>query len=526
MSKNRRGRRGNRGQAESASPVVGPSSHGGSYGGGGTGYDAVTHSTMRGAIIWPELNTSREITSYTRIEMMRKTRAITENIGFAGHLLSGSADLIGYLYPMANSLDTEWNDLANEAFDMQEIPEVFDASGKFGFYEGQLQLNIAAFRDGDVLPVLTETASGAARLAIYEAHQILQPNGDLEGQRWRDGVRINGFGRHEAYNLIDPDDRTKSRTILAANALYYAHFKKVGHVRPVSILSAAINNLQDMGEIVRDIKYGIKVRNQIPLTMETAAGSASYGGNVTNSVIAQVKKGQRGGIDANGAPTTENFNYEEIMTGGNIPQLPAGVSLKALIDAAPHPNQIALLGHLVRDTAWSIGLPPELMWDIASLRGANNRLLNSKLQRWIGQRLLRQENFCRRYWCYAIAKEMKAGRLRMPRDPKWWNPAMLPQGSLTADRGREGKLDMELVKSRLMSLQKFYAKEGLHWLTELRQLAEEKKQMDDLKLVIGDIVATKKNADKDEEEDEEPPSPDDDDEDDDDQKPKSKRRSK
>lgn len=465
----------------------------GTGGGAGNGYDAVSSSTMRGYIYWPQLDTRKEITAYTRTEIMRRARALAENVGLATHILEGLADLIGYLTPMAATGDREWNKIANSVFrEKQSVPEVFDASGKFGFWEYQLHLDVAAFRDGDILPVLTETSSGTARLATYEAHQIANPYGipsRVDG--WNDGVKVNRFLRHQAYNLVDPDDRARIRTVNAGDCIYYGHFKKIGHTRPVSILRHAINHLVDMAEIVRDVKYGIKVRNQIPLSLETALGSPNFSAGATQAIVSQVRSKSVSATDGEGNAATQSIEYEEVMQGGNIPRLGPGQSLKAIVDASPHPNQLALLDFMVRDISWGCGVAPEILWDINSLRGANNRLLNSKLQRWIGARLLRKRNFVRRYWVYAIAKELKAGRLPECRDPEWWKVTMLPQANITADRGREGKLDIELVANRMMSLQEFFAKDGKDWLGEIMQMAEEDSVLGSLGLAVADVARAK-----------------------------------
>lgn len=490
--RSRRRRKSTEIEAASAAPpgLLVPSLAATGYAGAGNGYDGVGASTMRGYIYWPQLDTRREITPQTRIEIMRRARALTENIGLATHIVEGLADLIGYLTPMAATTDREWNELATASFrDRQSIPEVFDASGKFSFWEYQLQLDIAAFRDGDILPVLTETSGGTARLATFEAHQIANPyDVPANSQEWRDGVKVNRFLRHQAYHLVDPEDRTRVRVVRAEDALYYGHFKKIGHTRPVSILRHAINHLIDLSEIVRDVKYGIKVRNQIPLTLETAAGSPGFGQGATSALVDHVRKTTVPVKNSDGTVTEQEIEYEAIMNGGNIPRLQPGQSLKAIIDSAPHPNQLQLLEFLVRDISWGCGVAPEILWDINSLRGANNRLLNAKLQRWIGARLLRKRNFVRRFYVYAIAKEMKAGRLRECRDPEWWKVAMLPQANITADRGREGKLDIELVANRLMSLEEFFAKDGKYWLGEIRQMAEENRQLGELGLAVADVA--------------------------------------
>ena len=514
MSRTRRSRR-SRATATDTSGIAAPSAavipQGTGFSGSGQGYDAVSASTMRGYVYWPQMDTRKEITAHTHTEICRRARALCENVGLAGHLIECMADLIGYLMPMGATLDKEWNELANANFlSKQTVPEVFDASGKFNFFEYQLKLDESAFRDGDVLPVLTETSSGSARIATYEAHQIANPYGTPQRvDGWMHGVKINRFGRHMRYSITDPDDKTALRTISAGDCIYYGHFKKIGHIRPVSILRAAINHLVDIGEIVRDVKYGIKVHNQIPLTLESALGT-NFQSNATQSIVGQVRsKSVPGAADACATPS--KIDYEEVMSGGNIPRLQPGQSLKALVSATPHPNQLALLDWMVRDISWGCGLPPEIVWNMDKLRGANNRLLNSKLQRWIGARLLRKKNFVRRFWVYHVAKEMKAGRLRECRDPEWWKVAMLPQESMTADKGREGKLNIDLVANRLMSLQEFFALSGKDWLTEIRQMAAENDQLKDLGLAVADIARAnaKRPPEQMDEMDEEDPAADD-----------------
>ena len=237
------------------------------------------------------------------------------------------------------------------------------------------------------------------------------------------------------------------------------------------------------------------MRNQIPLTVENQIGN-TFQNNATQGVVSHVRTASKPTTDGAGNATTTKVNYEEIMQGGNIPHLLPGQSLKALIDTQPHPNQMALLEWLVRDISWGCGLPPEIVWNMEKLRGANNRLLNSKLQRWIGARLLHKRNFVRRFWVYFVAKEMKAGRLPECQDPQWWKLAMLPQASMTADKGREGKLNIELVANQMMSLQTFFGLEGQHWLTEIQQISKEKKALGELGLVVGDIIKTKRTKKK------------------------------
>ena len=65
---------------------------------------------------------------------------------------------------------------------------------------------------------------------------------------------------------------------------------------------------------------------------------------------------------------------------------------------------------------------------------------------------------------------------------------MLPQENITADKGREGKLNIDLVANRLMSLQTFFALDGRHWLAELRQMSAENEELSALGLAVADVA--------------------------------------
>lgn len=54
-------------------------------------------------------------------------------------------------------------------------------------------------------------------------------------------------------------------------------------------------------------------------------------------------------------------------------------------------------------------------------------------------------------------------------------------------KGKVGRLNIELVKNQLRSLQTHYCEEGLDWQKELRQISKEKEFMKDLNLTLDDL---------------------------------------
>lgn len=491
----RRSRR-NRKQASAADPLQ-PTNYESarsllmSYG----GFEGSENTGRRGYLYWPTLDTQRELDTYTRSELLRKSRWLRANTGLPNRICGGLADLIGYLTPLAMSGDEGWNELAEEHWqDRMGSPAVADTSGKFNVNQMQIEIDKAAFGDGDILPVFTKSKSNSLQLALYEAHQIRNPDdaGD-EGSAWLDGVYLNKFGKHIGYGLIDPTRENGTQFIAAADSNYHGYFDAPGRNRPPTILKHGINHLHDISEILADTKLAIKVAAQIGMYLKTTSANATQHAGATalqtalrnEQATAPADQSQTTG---SGATTQKKLQFEDIFTQAGLTTLPTGIDIDTIQDTRPHPNQMALLEYLVRDIAWGVGVAPEILWNIEKLRGANNRLVNADLQRWIGCRLLRKRAWMRKTWSVWCAAEIKSGRLPEPTSGHYWDVEWIPQASITADKGREGKLNIDLVQNNLRSLATHFGEEGLHWLRQLRQISKERRMLRDLKLTVTDIL--------------------------------------
>jgi hypothetical protein len=378
--------------------------------------------------------------------------------------------------------DAHWEDRANEA-------GVIDTSGQFGIRAMQIELNKAAFGDGDILPVLVKGSTNGIAIANYQAHQICNPRG--ADATWVDGVKINKFRRHLAYGIRD--DNGDVKTISANDALYYSHPDDLGRIRPPTILSHAVNHMQDISEILADVKLTIKVAAQLGLYMENTSGNSS--GNEGPRALGSALRDERIPDGGTTGKTVEHKVEDLYRAQGGIANLPAGAKIGTIQDARPHPNQVALIEYLIRDISWGVGVSPDLLWNIKELGGANSRIANADLDRWISCRLLRLRTWLKRFRAIWISHEIEAGRLPEPAGAgDFWKATFLPQASLTADKGKVGKLNIELVRNKMRSLQTHYAEEGLDWQSELRQISDENEFMKDLNLVLDDLDKERRSA--------------------------------
>lgn len=455
-----------------------------------SGFDGANQSDRRGWIYWPTLDTKRELSSYSRTELLRKSRALRANFGLANRICSGLADLIGYVMPVSDSGDKKWDDLADGLWeDRAGEAGVIDASGSFGIRQMQIELNKAAFGDGDILPVLIKNSTGGIMLANYEAHQLANPaSAGYASAEWIDGVRINKFRRHLSYGL--KDDRGDITEVSARDALYYAFPDALGRIRPPTILSHAVNHMQDISEILADVKLTIKVAAQLGLYLKNDAANPGGHDGPRSLQSALRDETQTEGDGTTADPKIETKIEDIYRAAGGIANLPMGADIGVIQDTRPHPNMINMIEYLIRDISWGCGVSPDLLWSIKDLGGANSRIANADLDRWISCRLLKLRAWVKRFRAIWISNEIKAGRLPEPAgSAKFWQAVLLPQASLTADKGKVGRLNIELVKNHMRSLQTHFAEEGLDWQREIRQIAKERSYLRELDLALSDLPA-------------------------------------
>ena len=73
-----------------------------------------------------------------------------------------------------------------------------------------------------------------------------------------------------------------------------------------------------------------------------------------------------------------------------------------------------------------------------------------------------------------MACEMKAGRLPRCTDPEWWKVGWIGQPRLTVDRGRDGKLNIEMRRSGMFTLRRHYAEQFAEdWKPNIDDWSEE-----------------------------------------------------
>lgn len=438
---------------------------------GGGGFQAAGQDPARGYIYWPTTDTRRQITAWTRNEVARKIQFLYNHFGFIRRLVNGMATMLGYLTPQPTTSDEEWNELAFETFmSIAGSAMVWDMAGKFDFFGGQIQDNISIFRDADVLCVKTMSPGGRARMAYYESHQLANPPG--AGSDWLDGVQVYR-GRHIAYGIKDGDDPNQITVIEAWKCIYMTRFENRGQVRPLSILAAAVLNMQDVIETRGYNKHAIKSQSRFGTVIETDAvataptGTPGAPGSGANIAV-PIKK-------ADGATVT--LNMEAVYSGGTTPGLAPGQKMKVITDDRPSMNNQAFEEALLKDCCYTAGVSYERLCNLAGLTGPALRTLNSDEKRWVKLNHYDQSKRVHNQVIYTLALEMDAGRLRQPKllPGETWMQSFQYIGLAASDidGGRTAAATLTDLKSGQTTWLETWGAKGAYWKKPIKQAISE-----------------------------------------------------
>ena len=428
-----------------------------------SGYEAANSSPSRGYLYWPTDNSAQQLNNLTRFEIRRRVQWLYANFGFARRLVKGCAKLIGFLTPQPNTGDESWDDAVFDNF-MQRAgsTEIFDAAGKFDFFESQIIGNECAARDGFELQVLTETMTGGARSAFYEAHQL--SNGAHSEPYWRDGVRLSDQGKHLGYCLKDGLSGTKFTDFDAQDVIFNGTFESRNQVLPTSILAHCVCNMHDVVETRGYNKHAIKAQSRMGTVLERDKDSPDI---ALGSVFAN---GRVKATMAMPDGTTKEVAWDQVLSGAQTPQLPPGYKVKVITDDRPSANNMEFEKRLLDDCALGCDLPPGAIYDLAGFTGPAIRYTMAEIQRWVANKQWRQAKRCQRYYVYHVAKEIKAGRL--PQGPaNWWSKVeWIGQADMTIDAQRMANVStINLLNGLTTWMDEWGKANGVFWKRRIRQ---------------------------------------------------------
>jgi hypothetical protein len=448
-----------------------------------SGYFATQASPTRGELYWPTMDSRKVMDRWARRELLKMSRALAENCGFAGGPLQTLSELVGWLKPQARSKDEAWNEEAEARFEeVTGTASQFDAAGIDNFASSQIRATYQRGLDGDFGTVFAKSIYDTFQIHNYEGSQIGRAIFTNDKEGWYDGVKLDRHGRAVRYALMHPDGVRPDKVIDAASFHLHINRRFQNAVRGTPVLSASLTDLIDIVDVDGFTKHGIKVASLFAFTREGTNGPQAITSPLQSAQLPTPQALHPAGLvptTTATASTSTEFrpmgNFENAFSSGMVSSVP----LKAIHDERPGPNVQAFKDYLLRKSATSIGVPAPILFLIDEPGGVWTRYLMERAADWIlCQQIFHLLPYCRRVWNITIANEIQAGRLRKPSDPNWWRPSAtkwVGKRKLTVDIGREGNLQIALKNALMSTYAQWYDSLGNDhdWQDSFRQAGEE-----------------------------------------------------
>lgn len=396
-----------------------------------------------GRLYLTSLEPKREVTPWDRRTLLEAGRWSVNNHGMAARIVRGTARFaIGNgLVAQAQTKDHVWNHEAEMWFEDRygNVPWAFDAGGQFDFYTAQTALIESMLTDGEVFAQLVKSDGGTPMVRFVTADAV-RSDYRLD-DRITDGVRVDKNGRPIAYLFAGADGQPAP--VPADDVIHIFRPHRLGALRGVSWLGTAVNRFQAMREMFELEIGAVRLNQKVGITIESESAAIGLGSAIERTM-----------------PDGSKVKVEELLPGVGTLKLGKGEKAVAHEFNRPNANFQAFIEMLSRECAYSVGVSPEIIWNMAGLGGTASRQALIDADVFFGSiRLLLETRFCARFWRYAIWQAIKAGDLSYPGED-WHRCAWVGPQKLTVDNGRDGKLRLDLVRAGLLSRRQYFNELG------------------------------------------------------------------
>jgi len=440
-----------------------------------------TYTPTRSHIYSGIQDAERDINRSQRREVLRRVRYLWENspilAGIVESIVTYTVGAAG-VYPFAASSRKAWNRKADKAFwQWARNPYL---RGRMDFPGYQRVVMRAMALDGDVLTILTSGPSGRPRLAFVEAPRCTTPASERIEKDEPDGIRLDAYGRPVSYTVAKSEDiavlsgaTDDAAAFNSENWIVYPaesvvlHFLPLrpGQYRGISMFASAVTTVQDIHDLIKFEKQSVKYQATRVDIIETVSGELD-----PESVL-------RGGTDVltpSCEPEGYSQQYYEEIFGSEVKALRRGDKFTPYSPTRPTSTWSGFMDWLVGSVCLSVGLPPSVMAAYGRLSGSDTRRDLARAARVFRQWQSELAAQFQQIWNYVIGWEAEQGELQGTALPDDWRRVnwQYPK-PITVDYGREAQQDREDVRTGLLSLKDYYARQGIDWRSAVRQLYEE-----------------------------------------------------
>ncbi len=422
-------------------------------------YEAANPSNRRGRVPGAAPSDARkELTSAARRELVRKSRYLHKNSGFAREVVSDMAiySVGDGIKPQAQTSDPDWNRAAEEYF--ARWSQRADITGRFSFEQCQGLVCRGIDIDGEYFVVKVRDRFGRPRIQLLESHRI----GEAANRNDTvDGIGFDRFGAPTFYRVLQDDG--SHRDVRSGAVMHVFEPESASGARCAPTLQHSINHLLDEMELLALEKHAVKDNADIARVLKSESGEIDDG-----DFFVQTEAAAEDGSDP---------QIVQRIVGGKVVSIKSGESLESFESKRPSPVFTGFLEHLKRDSSAGI-LPYEFVLDSAKIGGAGVRLVVAKADRRFSHRkLILIQRFLKPTWGWVIGDAIDRGEL--PAIKGWNRVRFVTPRRITVDAGREAQQNRADVETGLKTLAEHYAEQGMDFDEQLEIRAQNARRIVD-----------------------------------------------
>jgi len=407
-------------------------------------------------------------TGYDRIELMKRSRDLAENVGLVRSILmkfaSHTAANVSYQARTSEpAVNTDVESFWSEWWDNCDISTR---------HTGSTLMQVAVMsmlRDGDFLFVLIRDNNGDLKLQGIEADRLGNPfqvytTSDLIG-----GIHIDQeTGAPTAYDIFARsigNAYTFQQKVSASQAFHLYDPLRIDQYRGISAFHTAINDAQDIYDIINFEKMSAKV---------------------ASSQSAIVLRNNNNASDLSDLTSDTNFDNQaiklETMESGKVSYLEPGETIQ-FPDGPNRPSGAFAEFHkiLLRNICLGVGIPYSFAVDPSAMSGPTARLEMQQAGRTFRryQKLL-DDKVLRPIKNIVIADAVARGLIENNAGSRTTKGIFNFGANVSIDLGRESASAISEFKTGLRTAADIYAERGQDFESAMRQRAIEAKLIKDL----------------------------------------------
>lgn len=437
-------------------------------------FTAASDSPTRTSTVGMPHDSRREITSRTRIELVKKSRWLNNNLGLFRRFTNGTSRYAvgsGIMHIPATS-DPDWNKLAEAYFDDWASNEIMcDVRARVTFWRMQKYLCRAMVRDGDAFVLKTPTSDqvmtdgrtvpGRPQLQWLEStmvgnKQFLSSVNGFDDEGYRDGILATPQSKVIRYKILQDSnpllfDQLNAITVPAESMRHLFDSERATSIRGLPWGYHGMNSALDILDLTSLEKVAAKLHSSMAAAIKRKGGDAGkgFGSNLrkVESVGADGKK--------------KIVAYDNFAGGAGIIQLDVDEEFQLFTSNRGSTTFTGFIDFLVRDMAYGLGVPPEFIWSVAGLGGPESRLILEDAK-WFFEEVqdLLVDLLCRPIYTWVISRAILRGELPECKDPQWWACHWQGPAKITIDIGKEGQLELLRLQSGCGTWKEFWATRG------------------------------------------------------------------